>query len=199
MNMKYLYLAFAVVLVGVVLFLAFDQDSSAPADAAAGLPEGHPEMGAQQDGAPGAEGPSAANVREDYYKRVDNLKEIVEKDPSDLESALELARLLRDGHRAEESIKYFNLYLKANPKAVNAMLDLSVSHFMMGNSEEAMKLTKKILSIEPDNATAMYNLGALYASEDKFDKAREVWEKLIAAHPDDDNAVRAKEALQRLK
>ncbi len=199
MNMKYLYLPLAVVLVGVVLFLAFDKDTPAPGDAAAGLPEGHPEMDAQQDGAPGAEGPSAANVREDYYKRVDDLKEIVEKDPSDLESALELARLLRDGHRAEESIKYFNMYLKANPTSVNAMLDLSVSHFMIGDRDKAMQLTQKILSIEPDNATAMYNLGALYASEDKFDKAREVWEKLIDTHPGDDNAARAREAIERLK
>ncbi|NOY07128.1 MAG: tetratricopeptide repeat protein [Chlorobi bacterium] len=199
MNMKYLYLALAVVLVGVVLFLAFDQDTSAPADAAAGLPEGHPEMGARQDGAPDAEGPTASNVREDYYQRVDNLKAKVEKDPSDLESALELARLLRDGHRAEESIKYFDLYLKANPNSVNAMLDLSVSHFMIGNRDEAMKLTQKILSIDPKNATAMYNLGALYASQEKFDKAREVWKDLIAAHPEDENSIRAKEALERLK
>jgi cytochrome c-type biogenesis protein CcmH/NrfG len=142
--------------------------------------------------------PSKENVSKQVHERIDHLKDVVTKKPSDARSAIELARTLQDGHDLEGALKYYELGLKADPKNIEARIDYSLCLYHAGKDQDAFVQNKKVLQQDASNAQALYNLGAIHANRGMTDSATYYWRSLISSHPHDDLAQKAKQNLSQL-
>jgi tetratricopeptide (TPR) repeat protein len=196
MNARLVYFVLGAVLVTVVAIFIFipEDQGGAPDQAATGdLPPGHPDVAEQ--GMPGGVG----KVRGEFMQEYNRLREKVENQAeSDTSEVLAYARILLSAHQAAESVQYFERYLKATPRDVTLMLDLSVAYFESKQPEKAEAITRRILEIDPGNTTAMYNLGALYAEQKRNGEAKAVWQKLIDTYPQSADAERARQFIGQL-
>ncbi len=197
MNVSRLYLVIGAVLVAVVVIVLFlSEDQKPQAQAAEGMPPGHPDVAGQGMG----EGqPGKMNVRQDFVQQLEMLRKKVDAAPAgDTTHVLALARMLGDAHQKEQAIPYFERFLKVAPKNTDALLDLSVCYFEVGKPDKSMELTQRILAIEPRNTMALYNVGAIHASQGRKAEARTAWNLLITKAPKSEDAERAKEMLLHL-
>jgi cytochrome c-type biogenesis protein CcmH/NrfG len=147
---------------------------------------------------PTSPAPSKENVSKQVQERIDHLKAVVVKKPSDARSALELARTLQDGHDLQGAAKYYELGLKADPRNVQARVDYSLCLYQSGKEQEAFTQNKIVLKQDASNAHALYNLGAIYANRGLGDSARYYWKHLISSHPHEDLAQKAEQNLKQL-
>lgn len=142
--------------------------------------------------------PSKENVGKQVQERIDHLKEVVAKKPSDARSSIELARTLQDGHDLEGALKYYALGLKADPGNLEARVDYSLCLYQSGKEQEAFAQNALVLRQDASNAHALYNLGAIYANRGMNDSAAYYWRSLISSHPRDDLAQKATQNLKQL-
>jgi len=142
--------------------------------------------------------PSKENVGKQVQERIDHLKEVVAKKPSDARSSIELARTLQDGHDLEGALRYYALGLKADPGNLEARVDYSLCLYQSGKEQEAFAQNALVLRQDASNAHALYNLGAIYANRGMNDSAAYYWRSLISSHPHDDLAQKAAQNLKQL-
>jgi len=196
--MKKLYFIIAGLIVVVVIVFLLLPDSKKSDKAVEGLPPGHPDVSQMKGDDKG--GPNKMNVREDFLKELQALKEQVDaQKPGDTTAVWKLARLLNESHKMDDAIKYYERLAKVLPKNTDLLLDMSVTYFNAGKLNESMDATKRILKIQPANTIAMYNIGAILAEMGKTGEAKTEWQKLIAKYPASADAGRAKEAIGRLE
>lgn len=147
---------------------------------------------------PVAPAPSKENVSKLVQERIEHLKDVVAKHPSNAESAFELARTLQDGHDTTGALKYYAIGLQADPRNVEARVDYSLCLYESGREQEAFNQNVKVLQQDASNAHALYNLGAIYGNRGMSDSARHYWGRLISSHPHDELARKAGENLKLL-
>jgi cytochrome c-type biogenesis protein CcmH/NrfG len=142
--------------------------------------------------------PSKDNVGKQVQERINHLKEVVAKKPSDARSSIELARTLQDGHDLQGALKYYALGLNADPRNLEARVDYSLCLYQAGKEQEAFAQNALVLRQDASNVQALYNLGAIYANRGMNDSAAYYWRSLISAHPHDDLAQKATQNLKQL-
>ncbi|HCV42947.1 MAG TPA: hypothetical protein DGH68_05650 [Bacteroidetes bacterium] len=142
--------------------------------------------------------PSKENVGKQVQERIDHLKKVVAKKPSDARSSIELARTLQDGHDLQGALKYYESGLKADPRNLEARVDYSLCLYQAGREQEAFAQNALVLRQDASNVQALYNLGAIYANRGMNDSAAYYWRSLISAHPHNDLAQKATQNLRQL-
>jgi cytochrome c-type biogenesis protein CcmH/NrfG len=142
--------------------------------------------------------PSKENVSKQVQERINHLKDIVAKQPSDSRSSIELARTLQDGHDMQGALKYYEIGLRADPRNIEARVDYSLCLYQAGKEQEAFVQNAVVLQQDASNVQALYNIGAVYANRGMNDSAAYYWRSLIAAHPNDDLAQKATQNLKQL-
>ncbi len=147
---------------------------------------------------PVAPAPSKSNVSKQVEERINHLKDVVAKHPSNATSAFELARTLQDGHDTSGALKYYAIGLQADPKNIAARVDYSLCLYQSGKEQEAFQQNVKVLQQDASNAHALYNVGAIYGNRGMSDSALYYWRKLISSHPHDELARKAGENLKLL-
>ena len=147
---------------------------------------------------PTSPAPSKDNVGKQVQERIDHLKDVVAKKPSDARSSIELARTLHDGHDLEGALKYYALGLKADPGNLEARVDYSLCLYQAGKEQEAFAQNALVLRQDVSNVQALYNLGAIYANRGMNDSAAYYWRSLISSHPKDDLAQKASQNLKQI-
>lgn len=200
MDIKKIYLLIAAVIVAgvAIVFLLGDSEPSAD-ELASQLPPGHPNVSEMEQGQAAPGGPDKSNVRADVMERLAQMQARVDAAPEkDTTDVLTLAQMLYFSHRIEEAVKYFERYLKAMPGNTDAMFDLAVAYYDLGQHPKALAITEKILQKEPSNTKAMYNIGAIHATMGDKVKARAAWDKLKKMAPGSEDAKRAEESAKQL-
>jgi cytochrome c-type biogenesis protein CcmH/NrfG len=142
--------------------------------------------------------PSKSNVSRSVLEKIKHLRDIVERNPSDSKSALELAKMYQDGHNLPEAIAYYEHGLQRDQQNLVARIDYSLCLYEAGKQQEAMVQNFIVLNSDARNPQALYNLGAIYANRQRSDSARYYWTKLIDVHPNDDLAAQARQNLNAL-
>jgi len=72
-------------------------------------------------------------------QKISELKAIVERNPKDLDNLISLANLLHDSDLPAEAIIYYKKYLELNNKNADAMVDMAICYFNLGDNETAKK------------------------------------------------------------
>src|SRR3972149_4038689 len=121
--------------------------------------------------------PGKENVSEEYRKKLAELKEAVDKNPSDTLAMRNYADFLSASHKMNEAISYYEKILEINPKRADIYFSLALIYYNKQDFAKCEEANNKVLSFDPKNQIALYNLGAIAATQGKTDKAKEMWNK----------------------
>lgn len=138
-------------------------------------------------------------VSEEVKKKMEELKAAVEVNPNDTTKIREYADFLLAAHKPDESIPYYEMILKKDPKRNDIRFSLTYIYYNKGDLDKAEDQTNKILAVDKNNSMAKYNLGAIEATRGNNDKARKIWNQLISENPNSETAELARNALTMLK
>lgn len=77
----------------------------------------------------------------------------------------------------------FKTQVRANPKDINAILNLGWTYYEEGKYEKALSQYEKALKIDKENAGAMYNIGLVYKDMKKYGEAEKELQVLLKKAP----------------
>ncbi|MGC8653018.1 MAG: tetratricopeptide repeat protein [Candidatus Kryptoniota bacterium] len=135
----------------------------------------------------------SANVMQE----IDRLRQVVDKNPSDLSSTLKLANMLQDNQFFDQAAVYYKRYLDKNPNDADARIDYGVTLFEGGNVDGGVGEIKAALKLDPNHQIGYYNLGIIYLNQGKFDEANNEFKKCVSIDPNSDIGKRAKQILEQ--
>jgi tetratricopeptide (TPR) repeat protein len=147
---------------------------------------------------PGGNTPGKENVSEEYRKKLAELKEAVDTNPSDTLAMRNYADFLSASHKMNEAIPYYEKILEINPKRSDIYFSLALIYYNKQDFLKCEEVNNKVLSFEPKNQMALYNLGAIAATQGKKDEAKELWNKVISINAESETGKLAQESLGKL-
>jgi tetratricopeptide (TPR) repeat protein len=153
----------------------------------------HKQLKNQMNTSPGKE-----NVSEEYRKKLAELREAVDSNPSDTLAMRNYADFLSASHKMNEAIPYYEKILEVNPKRADIYFSLALIYFNKQDMVKCEDLNNSVLSFDPKNQMALYNLGAIAATQGKTGRAKEFWDKVISINSESETGKLAKESLSRL-
>ena len=102
------------------------------------------------------------DVKNDLVKSIDELKKVLEKEPSNVEGHYYLGLAYYDKGMVSEAIGEFSKTLELDKNYINAYFYLGAIHTDQGDIDKAIEIFKMVLQVNATNAMAEYNLGFLY-------------------------------------
>lgn len=140
---------------------------------------------------------NANQAKANIMQEIDRLRQVVDKNPSDLSSTLRLANMLQDNQFFDQAIVYYKRYLDKNPQDVDARIDYGVTLFEGGNADGGIGEIEAALKLDPKHQIGYYNLGIIYLNQGKFDEANEEFKKCVSIDPNSDIGKQAEQILQQ--
>jgi tetratricopeptide (TPR) repeat protein len=153
----------------------------------------HKELKNQIGNTPGKE-----NVSDDYRKKMAELKDAVDKNPSDTLAMRNYADFLSASHKMNEAIPYYEKILEINSKRTDIYFSLALIYYNKQDLVMCEEVNNKVLTYDPKNQMALYNLGAIAATQGRTDKAREFWNKVVSINSESETGKLANESLSKL-
>lgn len=98
---------------------------------------------------------------EEAKRRVSQLRDSVEKAPSDYGILLRYANALYDVQKFDLAKAKYEEYLKHDPSNADVRVDYAYSIFQLGNVEQAIAESKKAIQFKKDHAVAHFNIGVM--------------------------------------
>jgi len=116
--------------------------------------------------------------------QIGNYKEILKKDPNNLQALINIGNLYFDTRQDLLAIEHYRKALALDPRNVNVRTDLAVCYRRTGNPDRAVEELKKAISMDPRHAQSRYNLGIILI-HDKHDVEGGIraWEALLENVP----------------
>ncbi len=116
---------------------------------------------------------------------IENYKEILRKDPDNLQALINIGNLYFDTRQDLAAIEHYQRALSLDPRNVNVRTDMAVCYRRSGNPDKAIEELKKGISIDPRHPQSRYNLGVILI-HDKNDIAGgiQAWEALLENIPE---------------
>jgi len=130
-------------------------------------------------------------------EKMTELQKIVDANPNDLTSLLDLAHLLNDSGFKEKAIERYEQYIKKNPKVADVWVDMGVCFYELGKNEEAISKMEMALTLEPKHQIAHLNLGIVNLSAGNKEKAQTWWKKALEIDPTSEIGKRAQELINQ--
>ena len=117
-------------------------------------------------------------------------RDMLARDPKNLQAAISAGNLLYDAKRFAEAIPYYEQAMALDGKNVNVSTDLGTALWYTGRADDALKQYAQSLAIDAGHAQTLFNTG-IVRSEGKRDYAGAVaaWELLLVANPSYSNAA----------
>lgn len=147
---------------------------------------------------PVAPEPSASNVSNDYYSKVQDLEKYLEQNPSDTTHLLRLARLYSEAHQLNKAIDTYEIYRRLRPEELQTYLDLANLYGATGNWDSALEVTDILLKVSPKHDKAQYNRAAILANMGDRLQAEEQWKAILTASKDSTIISLSRAALEKL-
>ncbi len=139
---------------------------------------------APSPGSPSAPGPSTPAASLIDEQQVQAYRDILKRDPRNLQAAVQLGNMLYDGGRYADAIPAYQQAFALDPRNVNVSTDLGTSYWYAGRPEEALAQYEKSLAIDPSHGQTLFNMGVV-RRDGKQDPngAIEAWERLLKTNP----------------
>lgn len=118
-------------------------------------------------------------------------RDILARDPKNVQAAVKAGNLLYDAQRYAEAIGFYQQAFALNPKDVSVSTDLGTALWYAGRPDEALAQYERSLSIDPRHAQTLFNIGIVKA-DGKRDYAGAIaaWESLLTTNPGYPGAAR---------
>ena len=123
-------------------------------------------------------------------------RDILARDPKNLQAAVSAGNLLYDARRYVEAIPFYQQAFALNGADVNVSTDLGTALWYAGRPVDALAQYERSLSISPTHAQTLYNVGIVRADgTHDYPGAVAAWEKLLESSPAYPNASAVRELL----
>ena len=123
-------------------------------------------------------------------------RDILARDPKNLQAAVSAGNLLYDAHRYVEAIPFYQQALALNGSDVNVSTDLGTALWYAGRPEDALAQYEQSLRISPTHAQTLYNIGIVRADgKHDYPGAVDAWETLLRTSPAYPNAAEVRQLL----
>lgn len=137
--------------------------------------------------APAASMPSPAGAPAAGFvdeRQVQALRDILAKDPKNLQAATQLGNLFYDAGRYADAVPVYQQAFALDPKNVNLSTDLGTALWYSGRADEALAQYEKSLAISPTHAQTLFNRGIVFQDgKQDLPQAIQSWERLLAGNP----------------
>jgi cytochrome c-type biogenesis protein CcmH/NrfG len=132
--------------------------------------------------------------------RAASLKAAAEKDPSDVNTRIELGNLYFDAEQFAEATKWYEDALRIDPKNVAASTDLGIAYYYMNQADRALAQFDRSLALDPRHTKTLLNIGIVRAfGKQDIEGAAKVWQQVVDIAPESQEARMAGQALQGLR
>lgn len=128
--------------------------------------------------------------------RINELVSIIQKNPNDANSLLELADLRFDSGFFEDASKNYQQYLSIEPQNPDARIDMAVCYYNLQQFDRAEAEILEALKFAPKHQTGFLNLGVINLAKQNMEKAKEWFNKAVELNPNSDIGKKAKSLLQ---
>ena len=123
-------------------------------------------------------------------------RDILTRDPKNLQAAVNAGNLLYDAHRYVEAIPFYQQAFALNESDINVSTDLGTALWYAGRPDEALAQYERSLKVSPSHAQTLYNVGIVRADgKHDYSGAIAAWETLLATSPTYQNAATVRELL----
>lgn len=132
---------------------------------------------------PRGAGEEAVNLN--ALSEIENYKEILRRDPNNLQALINIGNLYFDTRQDLLAIEHYQRSLSLDPRNVNVRTDMAVCYRRRGNPDKAIEELKKVISIDPRHPQSRYNLGViLIHDKNDIEGGIQAWEGLLENVPD---------------
>ena len=136
----------------------------------------------QQPPAPAGDG---EQIRLNAVAEIENYREILRKDPNNLQALIGIGNLYFDTKQDLLAIENYRKALAMDPTNTNVRTDMAVCYRRSGNPAQAVEELKKAISTTPRHAQSRYNLGLILIHDMRdMEGGIKAWEALLENVPD---------------
>ncbi len=143
------------------------------------------------------QGATAGQPSADVLHEINRLREVINKNPADIEATLKLANMLQDNQMYDQAAIYYERYLGKNPKNVDARVDYGVTLFEDGRNRQALDELNRALKMDPKHQIGWFNLAVIYLNLGQYTKANDALKKCVKIDPNTDIGRRAEQTLEQ--
>jgi len=116
--------------------------------------------------------------------QVNAYRDILARDPKNLQAAVGAGNLLYDGQRYAEAIPFYQQAFALNATDVNVSTDLGTALWYAGRPDESLAQYQKSLTINATHAQTLFNVGIVKADGKKdYAGAIAAWQELLRTNP----------------
>ena len=124
-------------------------------------------------------------IRLNTVAEIENYKEILRKDPNNLQALIGIGNLYFDTKQDLLAIENYRKALAIDPMNTNVRTDMAVCYRRSGNPVQAIEELKKAISTAPRHAQSRYNLGVILIQDmHDVEGGIKAWEALLEKVPD---------------
>lgn len=154
-----------------------------------------PQSAATAPAAPGTPAPGLVDERQ-----VQALRDILAKDPRNLQALISLGNLLYDGGRYSEAITPYQQAFALDSKNVSLSTDLGTALWYSGHADEALAQYEKSLALNPTHAQTLFNRGIVFKDgKQDLPQAVQSWERLLASNPGYPERTKVEQLVEQAK
>ncbi|MDD5763053.1 MAG: tetratricopeptide repeat protein [bacterium] len=144
--------------------------------------------------------PGGDAVRLSDSSEIDSYKEILKKDPNNLQALINIGNRYYDSGQDRPAVDAYKRALGIDPANADVRVDMAISLRRLGDTDGAIEELKKAISVNARHAQARYNLGVILVNDKKDIPAGiKAWEGLLENIPDFPDRERLKADIERLK
>ncbi len=144
--------------------------------------------------------PESEPVRLGASSEIENYKEILRKDPGNLQALIGIGNLYYDTNQDHKAIEYYRQAVALDPSNPNVRTDMAVCYRRTGNFDRAIEELKKAISVSPRHHQSRYNLGViLLQDKNDLEEGIRAWEGLLENVPDYPYRDQLKSEIARLR
>jgi tetratricopeptide (TPR) repeat protein len=131
--------------------------------------------------------------------RIRSLTDLAEKEPDNVDVAVEIGTSYFEAERFEEAVKWYQEALRRDPRSADASARLGLTLFLTQGADPALQQLEHSLSIDPNYPGALFNKGiVLWRGKQDLTGAAEAWKKLVSVAPGSPEAQAAQQGLQAI-
>lgn len=124
-------------------------------------------------------------IRLNAVADIENYKEILRKDPNNLQALVGIGNLYFDTRQDLLAIENYRKALGMDPTNANVRTDMAICYRRSGNPRQAVEELKKAISTSPRHAQSRYNLGVILIQDmNDIEGGIKAWEALLENVPD---------------
>ena len=124
-------------------------------------------------------------IRLNAVAEIENYKEILRKDPNNLQALIGIGNLYFDTKQDLLAIENYRKALAVDSTNANVRTDMAICYRRSGNPVQAIEELKKAISTSPRHAQSRYNLGVILIQDmHDVEGGIKAWEALLENVPD---------------